>query len=116
MNCTEINKQTGQVKCIEFTDDSIRQDLSTCSGHCVPPHLFQNNTEHLYFAIDSLYRFQLQSVVEMISTCRDPDKAVACESLEEGDVDGPLDRSKLKTIKRMFRPDKDKQLTLDRCA
>ena len=30
------------------------------------------------------------AVVEMISTCRDPDTTVACESLEKGDVDGPL--------------------------
>ena len=85
MNCTEINKQTGQVKCVEFTDDSIRQDLRTCSGHCVPPHLFQNNTEHLYFARDTsgyqAYR------VEMISTCWDPNKATACELLEKGEVD-----------------------------
>jgi len=41
--------------------------------------------------------------------------ALAFEALEmlahEGDVDGPLDRSKLKTIKRMFRPDKDNSLS-----
>jgi hypothetical protein len=30
----------------------------------------------------------------------------------EGDIDGPLDRSKLKTIKRMFRPDKENFLSL----
>ena len=85
MNCTEINQQTGQVKCIEFTDESIRQDLRTCSGHCVPPHLFQNNTEHLYFTRDTsgyqAYR------VELISTCWDPNKATACELLEKGEVD-----------------------------
>ena len=86
MNCTKINKQTGQVKCIEFTDESNRQDLRSCMGHCVPPHLFQNNTEHLYFETDAkgMQKGGFDDV--MISTCRDPNTAMACESLEEGDV------------------------------
>ena len=86
MNCTTINKQTGQVKCIEFTDESNRQDLRSCMGHCVPPHLFQNNTEHLYFETDAkgMQKGGFDDV--MISTCRDPNTAMACESLEEGDV------------------------------
>jgi hypothetical protein len=55
-------------------------------------------------------------VFRRLLTLSPESKTLPFEALEmlahEGDCDGPLDRSKLKTIKRMFRPDKENFLSL----
>lgn len=57
-----------------------------------------------------------ENVFRRLLTLAPDNDALPFEALEMlahvGDVDGPLDRSKLKAIKRIFRPDKDNLLSL----